>query len=263
VRVLGKGSFGTAYLVERKTDNQKLVMKTNQMLRISKEERQDIINEAKVMEHVQHPNLTQFVEFFEEKSTGKLCIVMDFADDGDLHAKIKKKQGYFEERLILDWFVQICLGMKHLHDRKILHRDIKSQNVFLTRSGVIKIGDFGTSKVLSQTMQKARTQVGTPYYLSPEIIKEQPYSFLTDVWSMGILLAELCIKKPPFDATSIMQLGRKICSGLYTPIPSHYSQDMRNLVKACLQVDVRKRPSVNQILQMPFVKERIQQFLSE
>jgi NIMA (never in mitosis gene a)-related kinase 1/4/5 len=86
-----------------------------------------------------------------------MCIVMDFADDGDLQNKIKLQRGHFDEMMILDWFVQICLGMKHLHDRKILHRDIKSQNVFLTKSGVVKIGDFGTAKVLSQTMAKART----------------------------------------------------------------------------------------------------------
>lgn len=128
---------------------------------------------------------------------------------------------------------------------------------------MVKIGDFGTSKVLSGTMAKARTQIGTPYYLSPEIIQERPYSFSTDVWSMGILLAELCLKKPPFDATSIMALGKKICSGVYTPIPSHYSQNMKNLVKSCLQVQVAKRPTVNQILNMPFVKDRIIKFLDE
>ena len=109
----------------------------------------------------------------------------------------------------------------------------------------MKIGDFGTSKVLSGTMMKARTQIGTPYYLSPEIIQERPYSFSTDVWSMGILLAEMCSKRPPFDAQSIMALGKKICSGNYTPIPSHYSQNMKNLVKSCLQVNVVKRPTVN------------------
>ena len=105
VRVLGQGSFGKAYLVERKSDKMQLVMKTNQVKHLSKSERQDIINEAKVMEHVRHPNLVRFYEFFEEKSSGKMCIVMDFADGGDLEKKIKMQRGYFEETQILDWFV--------------------------------------------------------------------------------------------------------------------------------------------------------------
>ena len=78
--------------------------------------------------------------------------------------------------------------MKHLHDRKVLHRDIKAQNVFLTSEGVVKLGDFGIAKVLNNTMDNARTVVGTPYYLSPEIVDNKPYSFKSDVWSLGVLL---------------------------------------------------------------------------
>lgn len=87
-----------------------------------------------------------------------------------------------------------------MHDRKILHRDIKAQNIFLTKQNVIKIGDFGTSKVLQQTMAKADTQVGTPYYLAPEICKGKSYSQECDIWSLGVLLAELCLRRPPFNA---------------------------------------------------------------
>lgn len=76
--------------------------------------------------------------------------------------------------------------------------------------------------------------IGTPYYLSPEIIQEKPYSFATDIWSVGILLAEMCLKKPPIDATNLIALGKKICQGEYTPIPNHYSNDMKSLVHSCL-----------------------------
>lgn len=97
---------------------------------------------------------------------------MNFADGGDLAQKVKEQKGRsFSEAQILDWFTQICLGMKHIHDRKIIHRDLKGQNVFLTTKGIVQIGDFGIAKVLSGTLQKARTQVGTPYYLSPEIVQ--------------------------------------------------------------------------------------------
>lgn len=105
---------------------------------------------------------------------------MDFADGGDLQGRIKgkykerEKNGgtlqYWNEEHVLNWFTQICLALKHVHDRKILHRDLKSQNIFLTEKGMIKLGDFGIARVLSETKSKAKTVVGTPYYLSPEII---------------------------------------------------------------------------------------------
>jgi NIMA (never in mitosis gene a)-related kinase len=82
----------------------------------------------------------------------------------------------------------MCLGIKHLHDRKIIHRDLKGQNIFLTESGCVKIGDMGVARVLEHTVAKAKTVVGTPYYLSPEIIENRPYSFKSDIWSLGALL---------------------------------------------------------------------------
>lgn len=119
-----------------------------------------------------HPNIIRFKEVYKTKK-GQLCIVMDYADGGDLGTIIKKnkaKGGYLEESTVLNWFTQICLAMKHCHDRKILHRDLKAQNIFLTTNGIVKLGDFGIAKVLNSTVEKAVTIVGTPYYLSPEII---------------------------------------------------------------------------------------------
>jgi len=97
---------------------------------------------------------------------------MDYADGGDLAQKIslRKGKGYFKEHQILDYFVQICLAMKHIHDRKVLHRDLKSQNIFLTKGNLVKLGDFGIAKMLNTTNQMVKTMVGTPYYLSPELV---------------------------------------------------------------------------------------------
>jgi NIMA (never in mitosis gene a)-related kinase len=164
-----------------------------------------------------------FIEVYKTKK-GKLCIIMDFADGGDLQQKCKDQRGKpFAEAQILDWFTQICLGMKHIHDRKIIHRDLKGQNVFLTKKGIVQIGDLGIAKVLSGTLAKARTQVGTPYYLSPEIVQSQPYTLSTDVWSMGVMLYEMAALKPPFDAPSLQMLSMKIIRGVYNPVPPNYS----------------------------------------
>jgi len=149
--------------------------------------------------------------------------------------------------------------MKHVHDRKILHRDLKCQNIFLTKNGIIKLGDFGIARVLSSTRENARTMVGTPYYLSPEIIDNKPYSFKSDIWSLGVVLYELCALKPPFDAASLPQLAMRITKGNYNPIPSQYSRELRSLVGCLLELNPSKRPSVHEILSnlITFIEERL------
>lgn len=113
-----------------------------------------------------------------------------------------------------------------------------------------------------QTMQKARTVVGTPYYLSPEIVQSQPYTFSTDVWSMGVMLYEMMALKPPFDAPSLHMLSMKIIRGAFSPLPTTYSTGLRNLVQQCLTVNSSRRPKVSAILQMPIIQGRIKTNLS-
>lgn len=117
---------------------------------------------------LKHPNIVSCHESFVEGTT--LCIVMDYCSGGDLHVALQERRASpLTEAAILDYFVQICLALKHLHDKKILHRDVKTQNVFLARNGIVKLGDLGVSKVLDSTTALAATGVGTPYYLSPGI----------------------------------------------------------------------------------------------
>jgi len=153
--------------------------------------------------------------------------------------------------------------MKHIHDKKILHRDLKSQNVFLNKNSIIKLGDFGISKCLENTLEKVQTVVGTPYYLSPEIVENKPYSFKSDIWSLGILLFEMTCLKMPFDAKSLPLLYVKIIRGNYSSIPLTYSKELRSLISSLLLVDPDKRPSINEILKLQIIKRRIKNFLNE
>lgn len=135
-----------------------------------------------------------------------------------------------------------------MHDKKIIHRDLKCQNIFLTSDNMVKLGDFGIARMLSNTRENAKTLVGTPYYLSPEIIENKPYSFKSDIWALGVILYELCALKPPFTGDSLPFLALKIVRGAYSPIPSHFSKDLKNLVASLLQTDPNKRLNINNIL---------------
>ena len=173
----------------------------------------------------------------------------------------REKNSYFEEDQIKNWLVQLLLGLSYIHDKQIVHRDIKTKNIFVQNEHTLRIGDFGIAKCLNQTIDKAKTYVGTPYYLSPEIINSQPYDFKSDIWSLGVLLYEVCALKMPFDASNLPQLYIKIITCKYPPLSNKYSKELHLLVKSMLNETSIKRPNIKQILDVPIIKSRIRQFL--
>ncbi|KAM6316704.1 serine/threonine-protein kinase Nek3 [Aegotheles albertisi] len=196
---------------------------------------------------MKHPNIVAYKESFE--ADGHLYIVMEYCDDGDLMQKIKHQRGkLFPEDTILHWFVQMCLGVKHIHDKHVLHRDIKSKNVFLTQNGRVKLGDFGSARLLAHPASYACTYVGTPYYVPPEIWESMPYNNKSDIWSLGCILYELCTLRHPFQANSWKHLILKICKGSYNPLPSHYSYELHYLIKQMFKRNPKNRPSASTIL---------------
>ncbi|XP_058703750.1 serine/threonine-protein kinase Nek3 isoform X2 [Poecile atricapillus] len=246
LKVLGEGSFGRAVLVHHRISDQKYVMKEIR-LPMSSCGVENSRKEAVLLAKMKHPNIVAFKESFE--ADGHLYIVMEYCDDGDLMQKIKHQGGnLFPEDTILHWFVQMCLAVKHIHDKRVLHRDIKSKNVFLTQSGKVKLGDFGSARLLAHPMSYACTYVGTPYYVPPEIWESLPYNNKSDIWSLGCILYELCTLKHPFQANSWKHLILKICKGSYDPLPSHYSYELHYLIKQMFKRNPQNRPSANTIL---------------
>ncbi|NWR57138.1 NEK1 kinase, partial [Bucorvus abyssinicus] len=261
VRKIGKGSFGKAILVKAKENGQQYVIKEINISEMSNKEREESRREVAVLANMKHPNIVLYRESFEEN--GCLYIVMDYCEGGDLFKKINAQKGIlFSEDQILDWFVQICLALKHIHDRKILHRDIKSQNIFLTKDGTIQLGDFGIARVLNSTVDLARTCIGTPYYLSPEICQNKPYNNKSDIWALGCVLYEMCTLKHAFEAGNMKNLVLKIISGHFPPVSMHYSYDLRNLLSQLFKRNPRNRPSVNSILEKNFIAKRVEKFLT-
>ena len=265
IEFLGEGSFGKAYLAQCDSDNNKYVIKQIPLEGMSDEEKRETFNEAIILKKLDHPNIIKFKEvFLQRKPKPALNIVTEYADGGDLNQKIEKqKKVPFSEDQILDYITQICLALQHIHKKKIIHRDLKSGNIFLMKSGIVKLGDFGIAKGLQSTWEKAKTLVGTPYFLSPEIITNKPYDAKCDIWALGVLLYELMTFRMPFNAVSLPLLSIKINRGVYKPPPSTYSSEIRDLLKKCLTVDPDQRPSIDDILKLPLIKNRINNFLKE
>lgn len=262
IRMIGEGAFGKAFLAKRKKDNIQSVIKEINLSKMSPKEKEASQKEVTLLSKMNHPNIVTLFTSFKEKNS--LYIVMEYCDCGDLAKRINKQRGvHFDEDQILSWFVQISLGLKHIHDRKVLHRDIKAQNIFLASNGTTaKLGDFGIARMLNNTMELARTCVGTPYYLSPELCENRPYNNKTDIWSLGCVLYELCTLKHPFEASNLRQLVLKICRGRYDPLSPRYSYDLRSLISQLFKISPRDRPSVSSILKKPFLEKRIRNFLT-
>ena len=264
---LGEGSFGKAFLCEKESDGSLCVIKQILIEGMNEKEKADVLNESNILAKLDHPNIIKFYDVFESKKPKHMInIVTEYADGGDLSEKIKErknKNGNFTESEILDYFTQICLAIKHMHEKKIIHRDLKSGNIFLMKNGFVKLGDFGIAKGFQRTIDKAKTMVGTPYYLSPEILEGKPYDSKSDIWSLGVLLYEMMTFKMPFNANSLPMLSVKIMRGNYIPPPVIYTKDLRELVSKCLTLDQKNRPTIKEILGMPFIKNHIRSFLDE
>ena len=262
IKKIGEGAFGKAYLMKNKSTGAQVVVKETCLSKLPPKERDDARRETAVLAQLKHTSVVSYHDSFEER--GNLYIVMDYCDGGDLAAKINNQRGrLFTEHDILDWITQLCLAVKHIHDRNILHRDIKCQNIFLTKSGQIKLGDFGIAKILDSTIQLSHTMIGTPYYFSPEICMGRPYNHKSDIWSLGCVFYELATLRHAFDGNNLRAVMQKIQNGTPSPISRTFSPELTLFIMSILKKNPRDRPSVHTLLKRPIISKRISKFLSE
>jgi NIMA (never in mitosis gene a)-related kinase len=258
---LGIGSYGTVYLVTKKNTNDFYVIKQISLFGLTPDEIKDVNLEAKILSSINSKYVVKYYDSFEEKNF--LNIVMEYCDGGDLGQFIEEKKALNEpikEDLIWNFFIKITLGLAAMHKSKILHRDLKALNIFMTKDLDVKIGDLGVSKMLNHSGSFAKTLIGTPYYLSPELCEEKPYNDKSDVWALGCILYELCTFRHPFNAKSQAALIIKILKGTHDPIGNNYSNDLKNLVNSLFEKDAKKRPSCKQILNNNIIIEKAKQF---
>ena len=258
---LGIGSYGTVYKVCKKNTSKIYVIKQIPLLGLTEKQITEYKSEAKLLSSIKSNYVVKYFDSFIENHN--LNILMEYCAGGDLFQYIeknKKKKIKLKEKTIWQIFIQMIIGLHSIHKNKILHRDLKSQNIFLTKNLDIKIGDLGVSKKLIKT-NFAKTFIGTPYYLSPEICMEKPYNDKSDIWAIGCILYELCTYNYPFNAKSQGALLLKILNNEPEKIDNnYYSKDLQNMINLLLNKNYELRPSCRDILKMKIILEKAKKY---
>ena len=257
LKELGKGSFSTVYKVCRKSDNKEYAMKVVKITQLSEKERQNALNEIRILASIADPNIIAYKEAFFDEGIRCLCIIMEYADAGDLMQKINAKRlqkAFFPEAQLWKFLIQMTKGLRTLHNLKILHRDLKCANIFQMNDGSIKLGDLNVSKITQKGL--AITQAGTPYYCAPEVWKGNVYDKKCDIWSLGCVLYELATLKPPFQGTGMKDLFNRISKGEFERIPKCYSNELYEIIKHCLKINANDRPTCDEIFNYQVIRER-------
>ena len=260
---LGEGAYSIVYKVKRKEDSKIYALKKVKLKGLSEKEKQNALNEVRILASIKCKFVISYKEAFIDEKDPSLCIIMEYADKGDLYQKIcyfKKMKFFFEEIDIWKIFIQMTKGLKALHDLKILHRDLKSANIFLFSDGSAKIGDLNVSKVTKKGL--GYTQTGTPYYASPEVWRDEPYDSKSDIWSLACVTYEMLTLHPPFRAENMDGLYQKVWKGKYPKINERYSSDISELLNLLFRIDSNKRPSCDDILKHPLIQKRLEFYKS-
>ncbi|XP_017274200.1 serine/threonine-protein kinase Nek9 [Kryptolebias marmoratus] len=254
IRILGRGAFGEATLYRRTEDNSLVVWKEVDLNSLSEKEHRDVMNEISILSMLEHNNIIAYFNHFMDKNT--LLIELEYCNGGNLYDKIVQQRGkLFPQEIVIWYLYQITSAVAHIHKAGVIHRDIKTLNIFLTKTNLIKLGDYGLAKKLGSEFSMAETCVGTPYYMSPELCQGDKYNFKSDIWAVGCVLFEVLVLKRAFDATNRLNLCVKIVQGNWTMDVNSdvYSSGLIKLVCDCLNQDPAKRPTAEEILDQPFI----------
>lgn len=256
-KVLGKGSYGTVYKAKRIADGQSYAVKIVNTAGMCKRELEDSVNEIRLMASFKSPFIISFYEAFALET--RLCVITEYARLGDLSKLIDRRKR--QNRPLLEddiwrFLLQVTEGLKVLHEKGVVHRDIKSANLLLCAPDLVKIGDLGISTILHQH-QFAKTQIGTPLYLAPEIWRRRPYDAKCDMWSLGVVLYEMLNFSFPFIANSTEELGRRILAGRIGPIRHGYSAEIQSVVSLLLQANPDNRPTSEELMNLPCMQSRM------
>lgn len=252
--LLGKGAFGRVFKGLDTKNGIFVAVKQIEKALISESQLPSIMREAELLQRLDHPNIVKFYQYIETKSY--LYFILEFVESGSLY-KVMKKYGVFPEGLLSMYVYQMLTGLAYLHQKEIIHRDVKGANILLTKSGMCKLADFGSCTTAA--IDKKYTVVGTPYWMAPEIIQMSGGDTSADIWSLGCTVIELLTGDPPYYQMGSMAALFRMAEDDHPPLPPSISSSLKEFLLKCFTKDPSKRPSASLLLETQWIIERPQQ----
>ncbi|XP_070508307.1 serine/threonine-protein kinase Nek5-like [Chironomus tepperi] len=247
---IGQGAFGNVFLVNN-SRKENLVIKSIPLKQFTRY----VNNELEILKNLDHPRIIKFIEFFPSKNDYNF--VMEYAENGTLRTLIFR----YQERKwkmtgsdLVEIFMDIAYGLKFLHSKNIIHRDVKPENILMTSDYRIKLADFGVSKIVSDCFPQVHTSIGSLAYMSPEVYLHRPYGKKCDIWALGLIFYEMAMMKYPFtqvDRARILNSVLTFTCPKVDWISRKYDPNYQQVLEMMLQRDPEKRKDISTICRFP------------